>query len=42
MGGRYFPVLFIMCCHSQLCMDMNGANPFVYCYSISFEPCLNV
>ena len=35
MGGRYFSAYFITCCHSQFCMDLNEANPFICCYDIS-------
>ena len=35
IGGECFYVYFIKLYHSEFCMVMSGANPFICCYNIS-------
>ena len=38
MDRRYFYICFLRICHSEFCMRMNGATPFICCCGISAEP----
>lgn len=39
--GRYFYVYFMMHCHTEFCIDMNDANPFIIYAILVLHPGLN-
>lgn len=41
-GGRYFSAYFIICCYSQFCIVMNGAELFICFYHISLLAFSNI